>query len=503
MRRAHAVLALAGLFAAAGCRSQAPPREVVVAVSSGALTLEPNAVNEEITLSLLSNVYETLVELDPDLGVRPGLARSWATVDDLTWVFRLREGVRLHDGRALHAADVARSLEHAWRDPSSRRRLQLEPLLSVQARDRRTLVVRTRRPFDALASRLGNVLIAVPAADGTPVGSGPYRVQAWTPGGDAHLRAFEGYDGPAPWVRDVRLRVIPEPSAQVSELVAGRVHLLLDVAQADLARLRAEPRVRVSTRAGLRIVFLGMDTAREVSPYVEAPRNPFRDARVRRALGLALDAEALVRGPLGGLGEVVDQIAAPLEWRRGRIERGAAARDPEQARHLLAAAGYPSGFQVSLHYMPRKYRGTDEVVAQLARDLEAVGVRLVPQPVSTAEMLARVERRDVSLYLLGWIGDADPILAYQYLLHTPVDGFGVLNGGAYSNPVLDALVLEAAGRLTPSQRRERLAEAARLVREDAPLLPLYRELDAYAFAADLEFAPRLDRHVRAATLRWR
>ncbi len=507
-----ACVALLGL----ACSPPAQPRTLVVAVPSGPLSLQPNTINEEFTLSVQSNAFETLVDFDDDLTLRPGLAQSWVTLDDFTWVFRLRPGLRLHDGRWLEAADVARSLEHARSDPDSRRRLQLEPLESVRALDAHTLELRTKRAFDMLPSRLGNVFVWSPGADGQPVGTGPYRVREWSATGPTRLTAFEHYHGGAPPIREVEFRVIADPTAQARELLAGRVHLVLDVSRDDIERLRASPDLHVLTRAGLRFLFLGLDVARARSPYVTTRVvldgradvaaasgggiNPLRDVRVRRALALAVDRDGLVRDALGGLAEVVDQIAAPIEGGAGRREE---AHDPAAARRLLAEAGYEQGFRVGLHFMPTKYRAMERVVAALTRDLDAVGVELVPLPCTPADMLARVERRDLSFYLLGWISDiGDAVMSYEYLLHTPQGGFGVTNGGGYSNARLDALVSEASGRLTPRQRRERLAEAARLVRDDVPLLPLYRQLDVYAVAAALDFTPRLDRRVRAASLRF-
>jgi peptide/nickel transport system substrate-binding protein len=501
---------------ALGCERAPRPREIVVAVPSGPLSLTPNTVNEELTLSVQSNIYETLVDLDPELGLRPGLAESWVTYDELTWIFRLRDGVRLHDGRRLGAAQVAESLDHARLDPASRRRLQLDPVSQVFARDARTLVVRTRRPFDMLPSRLANVFVWAAGADGAPVGTGPYRVTGWVPGGSVRLAAFEQHrHSPLP-IATAEFRVL-DAARQARELAAGRIHLLVDVRDEDQALLRARPDVKVLTRAGLRIVFLAFDCAREITPYVAlsdqaAPhdawprggaRNPFRDVRVRRAVALAVDRQALVSEALGGQAEVVDQIAAPLEWGGARAAPGPAP-DRDEARRLLAAAGFSRGFRVGVDFMPRKYRAMERVVARLQADLRTVGVTLVPRPSEPAVMLRRVEGRDVSAYVLGWISDlGDAVLSYEYLLHTPRDGFGVTNGGGYADARLDALVLSAGGRLTPRQRRERLAEAARLVREQVPLLPLYRQVDVYAAAAWLEFTPRLDRRVRLAALRVR
>jgi ABC-type transport system substrate-binding protein len=140
------------VFALPACHPlrRASTRTLVVIVPSAPLGLVPNTINEDFTLSVLGNVYESLVDLDPTLQLRPGLAESWYTSDETTWVFRLRKGVLLHDGHALRASDVVASLNHARNDPDSRRRVQLAAVQDVSAKDASTIVIRTAMAFNAL-----------------------------------------------------------------------------------------------------------------------------------------------------------------------------------------------------------------------------------------------------------------------------------------------------------------------------------------------------------------
>jgi peptide/nickel transport system substrate-binding protein len=477
---------------------------LVIAYPAGPASLQPHATNEAFTTSGLNNVFETLVQLDENLSLKPGLAVSWHTPDDLTWVFKLRPGVRLHDGRALEARHVLESLEHARSDPDSNRQAELTAVARIEAPDPATLVIRTKFPFGPLPNRLANVPIFVPATDGSsPIGTGPYRVRSFSPYGDTVLEAFDRYQGALPPLKDVAFRVVPDVAQRVQLLREGRVHFTVDIQPEQVASLQALPELKTVSRKGLRVIFLGMDCARARTPHVSLPANPFRDVRVRQAVALALDRQALVAGPLGGLGAVLDQMVAPEVF---GFHESLPRRDFDlaEARRLLQAAGHGAGFDVDLDYMPGKYLAIDAVVATIASQLAQLGVRIRPQPWAPEAFLERIEKKESSFYLMGWIGNSgDAGLTYDYLLHTPGRGYGLHNGGGYSNPETDRLLDNAAGILRPEVRRPLLRKVAEIVLHDVPVIPLYRQTDLYVVAKDLEFTPRLDRRIRAARMRWR
>lgn len=498
MRLGIPVLALVVVL---GCRA-VPERRLVVAVPAGPSSLLPNNLNEELTLSVQSNVFETLVGVDAGLAVGAGLAESWHSPDDLTWVFRLRRGVPLHNGGRLTASDVVRALEHARDDPTSRRRSQLELVTSLEAPDDRTIVVRTRAPFDPLPARLANVHIWARGAGGAPVATGRYRVRSWSEGGTTVLEAFPDHPDGLPDFTVVEFRVAKQAAERARLLREGKVDLVVDAPADEMKSLPETPGVRVVTEMGLRVLFLGMDSAHARSPHFPEGNNAFRDVRVRRAVALAVDRNALVRGPLGGFAEVVDAIVSPQELGGHKDALEPRRYDPTEARRLLAEAGFGNGFAVHLDYIPEKYRAMEAVATSIARDLAAVGIRALLRPGSPREVVTRVERQDTALYVLGWISDTgDGRVSYEYLLHTPTRGFGIDNGGGYSNPEVDRLIEEASGRMLPEQRDAILSRLGRLVHEDVPVVPLYRQADLYALRSDLVFRPRLDRRVKAAEIR--
>jgi peptide/nickel transport system substrate-binding protein len=453
---------------------------------------------------VLSNVYETLVEVDPNLGLRAGLAELWYSSDDSAWVFRLRAGIRLHDGRSLGAADVANSLEHARADTESARRGELADIRAIDIRDERTLVVHTNAPSDTLPARLGNVFIWAPAerAGDPGVGTGPYHLRSGTPSGDTFLDAFPLYSGRPPSIPSVEFKAIPDSGERARQLLGGQVHILVDPPIEQMASFRSGPGFKVISRRGRRVVFLGMDGTREKTPYAESAANPFLDRRVRLAIALAIDRRALAEDVLGGFAESLDQIASPDEL--GTLKDRVFARpwDPEAARRLLTAAGYPRGFSVALDFDTSP--DTEAVAKAVASDLAAVGVRVIERPVPEAEVIGRVERRDTSLYLLVWLSPTgDARTSYASLLHSPVGGLGRDNGGGHSDVSMDRLIETGYGRATPDERGLLLTRLAAKVALDVPIIPLLRTNDSYVVARELEFTPRLDRLIRATEIRWK
>lgn len=475
-------------LATAVCRGPIPRSRVVVAVASGPVAFDPDLATEEQTLSILGNVYEPLVERDAGMAPAPALASSWiAQEQDRRWVFRLRGGARFHDGHALEAADVVASLERTRARPGSVHRVLLEQLERVEATDAHTVSILTRYPLATLPDRLTNVRITRPAAQPgeLPVGSGPYRVASWAPGGDVLLQAARA----GVQVRELEFRVIADPHERAAQLIAGGVDLVPHVDPGDHTRLRTQSGLRTISERGLRILLLGMDCS--------SPESPFRDVRVRRALALGVDPEALVRGPLRGEGAVVAQLVTPvvLGHDPGLLPPR---RDPAAARKLLAQAGYGGGLRVELDYMPDKYRAMPEVAQALVSQLAEIGVSTSLRPCSVAELLERVRTHTTRFSLTGWMTTGwDAGVTYSAFFHS-----GGSEGGGYANAQVDRLLEQAEREFDMPARGALYREVARLTSADAAVIPLYQQFDLYAASARLRFFPRVDRRILGSQLSW-
>jgi peptide/nickel transport system substrate-binding protein len=499
-RAIRRALAAAVLLSLAGSSyRRAPQTRLVVVYPIGLRSLDAHGINEETALSILGNVYDTLVETAADFGLRPGLAESWHNPDDLTWVFRLRPRVIAHDGREVRAADVVEALQRARQDRLSQVREHLAEVESIAAPDARTVVVRTRRPFGALTRHLANVFVGLPAdASGRPVGTGPYRVQAWTPGGHVVLEAFPAHWRGRPALDSVEFLAVPDGARRLGLVRRGDADIAADVPGSEIPALAADPAVAPRVAPGLRVLYLGMDCR---PPRPGRAASPFHDVRVRRAVGLAVDRAALVAGPLDGFGQVTGQlVASPVFGHAADVE--APARDPAAARAMLARGGWPEGFAVDLDYAPAKYRGAEAVADAVARDLAEVGIRARPRPRAFPDLLDRVRAGLVTFYLSGALpSSGDAGLVYDYLLRTREGSHGSLNGGRCSDSAVDALLEAGASRLDAGDRADLLHRVAHVVEESAPVVPLVIPSDLYAVRRGLAFAPRPDRRIRVSELR--
>lgn len=506
-----AVVVLGGLLVASACSSQhgaGTPPQLVVALPAGVASLLPFASNEEFSYSVLRNVYEPLVELDETLAARPGVARTWYTPDDTTWVFQLRDGVRLHDGRLLTATLVAQSLRQVLHDPRSRRAAELSAVDRIDTPDEATVVLHTSRPSSNLHNRLAGVLLSFPARapDATPIGSGPYRITASRPGGSVALEAFAGYREGPPQIAGVEFLAVPSAEERVRMIESGQAHLVIDVPPSRFGSLHRTRGVRTVASPGLRTIYLGFDCVHDAHPEANpGGPNPFRDVRVRRAVSLALDRTRLTQGPLGGYGDPAHQIVPPEVFGH-HPELPAWPNDPKEARRLLSEAGFPRGFAVVLDYPTTKYQAIDAVVGVVVADLGRAGIRVTPRPAPWTTFRDRVHTAHASaFYLAGWLNTTgDATGDYDYLVRTRAPtGAGLLNAGDYSSAEVDALLDKAMLPSTPVERLVPLLEVAERLHRDLPLVPLYRQRDLYAIHEKLGFEPRPDRRIRAEFMSWR
>jgi len=474
-------------------------RTIVIVQAEGPRSLEPCESNEDHSANVLGNVFEPLVAMDANLKLTPALAASWYTPDATTWVFRLREGARWHDGRAVTPAEVVASLERARSDPRSRRRPELSQVTHIAPGGAGEVVLTTRAPLGALASQVAQVPVSRAASVETrfPTGTGPYRIEGFTPGGDTLL--VPARQGAA--LHPLLFRVVPDAGARLRMLLDGRADVLPYLAADEAARIDGSPKAKVLRRRGLLIAFLAMDYARPETPYVTRKENPFRDLRVRRALASVIDREALLLEALGGHGAPLTQMVVPEAF---GYAPGAPnpAPDLAAARALMAEAGLSGGFDVALDFEGVAVeKSMASVVQVLSRQFARIGVRIKPQAHTTQQLLTRVESHDTSFYLLSWVGTSGDLgSTAEFLLRTPSEGRGTDNGGAYSSPETDALLDAASATLDPAARLALLRRIEERVRLDVPVIPLLRREDMYGTAAGVSFELRLDREIRGATL---
>ena len=488
-RRSAVPVLLLGALALSGCPKPAP-KGVRIAVHSDPLSLDPHEQNEVLTFSLLSNVYEALTSFDAELKIAGGLAESWTSPDERTWRFRLRQGQRFHDGRPVTAEDVVFSLERARTHPRSQLASYLVEMESVRAVEPLVVEIRTRRSYAVLLNKLASVFVVpkdTPETISKAVGSGPYRVVSFERGRHFRLervaKSGKGADAPP------SLEFLPVGSSdeRLDGLLKGEYDLAQDPNPARALEIEAAADCRLAMRPSAIVEYLHMQ-----------PKDPrFADRRVRMAVHLALDRALIVQRNVDGRGLPATQLVAPgIFGFDGSFVLPP--RDVARARQLLAEAGFPNGFDVTLTY--RMGRKGEEI----ARQLGEIGLRVTPESGPYKDVYAKLRDISIPFYYGGIVAataDASDVL--DSAIHSRTNGYGQSNFAGASDPALDRLIEASGATFGLTARREQLKEAMGRAMDDFVIVPLYIPYDVYGVKKGLVWEPRLDRRLNGAAMRWR
>lgn len=465
------------------CTGRPPASELRVLMRDPVVTLDPHTSDDGPTLAALHNVYDTLVRLEGETGLAPALARSWSNPSDDLWRFELRGDVRFHDGRPLTARDVKYTLERAASHPQSWLRGDLAVVDRVTVLGDHTVAVRTRRPAPTLLARLSLMMVlregAPFAAPAGAVGTGPYRVESWTPGAPLVLRRAEGYWGGAPaWERAVFAREVDD-AARVAALAAGSADVVDNVPESLAGRVRDGARTQLVEHGATKMTLLTL----RVQPR---PGNPFADPAVREAVALAVDPHQIVREALGGYGHAPTQLVPPgvFGYDAARPEPRA---QPAAARAALLRSRSPKGVSALLHYSE-----PNRAFAQLVADqVRPVGVELTPTALPWSELDARLQALDVdaAVFHMSYPTlDAQAVLEDGFRTRPPAGDRGALNFSGYSDPAMDALLDRIEAELDLRERAALLRTGMERALASHAFVPLAVRARLYGARKDLRWA---------------
>lgn len=525
-KRLSLSLAALALGTALSLSGSAFSQTLTIGVRAGPESVDPHFTSTGTHAETLKHVFDTLVWAGDELQLEPRLALSWKPVGETTWEFKLRPGVKFHDGSDFTAEDVKFSIERSRlvKGPSPVS-VYVRRVKGVTIIDPLTLRVETDGPAPTLpndfvrlfivsakvAKELLTADVANPAFNSgkAAIGTGPYRFVSWTPRAELVLERFDGFWGEKePWQRVVR-KEIPNDASRVAQLKAGQVDLIARAPLSDVAALGRDPKLAVTKTDTIYLFNVDFDF-REKSPQVFAKdgtplsKNPFLDARVREAFDLAIDRQALTDIAMEGFGKPVGQLVTPNIF-GFNPEISPAKPDLARARQLLGEAGFPNGFRVTLSFTNDRLPGDKEVGAAVVQMLARVGIDAVANGQPTTILFPARQRGDYSLTLYGWstsTGEAHYTLAA--LTHTAdaARGLGGYNVTGYSNAELDKLI-DAAGReLDEGKRRAFLEQAGALIGKERPRLPLVLIGTAWASQkAKVTIRPRVDEDTLAMNIR--
>lgn len=484
---------------------------------------DPHFHNISPNNAFASMVFDNLLETDDRARVGPGLAESWRPVGEDVWEFRLRRGVKFHNGSDFTAEDVAFTLERiptVLNSPGSFR-TYTQAITGVEIVDPYTIRFRTNGP----APVLPNDIAMVPMLDRqthqgattedfnagrATIGTGPYRMTMHRPGDRIELQRNDAYWGGRPQWQAIDYRMITNDAGRTAAILAGDVDFIDQVATTDIERLRRTPRITLSEIDSMRFIYFAMDHMRDgPSPFITdndgrpLPRNPMKDLRVRRALSLAIDRAAIVSRVMEGAATATVQVMPPGAFGY-TPDLTVPPADLDAARRLLAEAGYPNGFRLTLHGPNDRYPNDSRIAQAVGQMWTRIGIRTQVEVAPFATFIARASRQEFSAFLVSWgTSTGEPLGSLRSVVATysRERGTGAVNRGRYSNPDFDT-VLQAASRELDDPRREALLhQATRIVISDQGIIPTHLQKNIWAMRQGFEHTPRVDERTRAQDVR--
>jgi peptide/nickel transport system substrate-binding protein len=494
--------------------------DLTIGLSTPVTSLDPHFHNLTPNNSLGRHVFETLVKQDESQRMQPGLAESWKAINDLEWEIKLRKGVKFHNGQNFTADDVIATFKRVPNVPNSPASFAffVRPIVEIKAVDPLTIRLKTDKPHPLLPNDMGAVMILPKSiaesaktedfnSGKAMIGTGPYRLVEYVAGDRVVLKRNDAYHGTKPAWENVRFKMIPSAPARVAALLAGDVQMIEGVPTADIAKLSKDSRVTISSAVSNRVIYLHMDSGREKnSPFVTTAdgkpmdANPLRDARVRRAIAKMVDRDAIVSRIMEGQGVAAGQLLPDQFFGTSKALKPEK-YDPEGAKKLLAEAGYPNGFGLTLHAPNNRYINDAQVAQAVAQYLSRNGIPTKLETMPSNVFFSRGSKLEFSLLLAGWgaeTGETSSPLRSLLATFDQKAGLGTANRGRFSDPGVDALLTQALTTIDDTKRGIMLARASeKAVGELMGLVPLHYEVSTWATRKDLAYKARADQYTFA------
>lgn len=502
------------LVAALAIANPAGAQTLTVALATAPTSIDPLFQQLGSNHELAIHTFDTLLQMSPTMQLRPGLAESWGpTADPLVWEFKLRKGVKFHDGAPFTAHDVAFSYRRALNVPGApstySRPLSGVDVDKIRVVDDHTLHVVTKGPYPLLPRFLASIPIvsraigmgALPREfnDGSKaIGTGPYKFERYVPGDRVSYVANPSYWGGKPQWGQVVYRIVTSGPSRVAALLAGDVDAIAAVPTTDIVGLERNPKVAVACGASNRVIYWTMDVASEQARHITTKDgkpmpNPLRDVRVRRAITMAVDRAAIVEKVMNGLAIATNQFASDgFEGFNPAI--ALPENDIPQARRLMAEAGVPNGFKMTLHATNDRYVNDGQQAQALAQMLARIGIDVTVETMPVANYFNLARSKEFTFAMVSFsmgTGETSSILAPALLSDS------INNYGSWKNAKFDATFKQAMTTVNPAEHARLLKEATALAMADVPVIPTHMQVSCWAARSGLKITPFADEYTRA------
>ncbi len=470
------------------------PRDIV--------SLDPYSYGDSYTINFLNHIYEGLVRYNRDLKIEPALAESWEIVGPTTWRFKLRDGVKFHNGNDFTAEDVLASLARVS-DPSSPLKGNLPAYKSAAVVDDRTIDIELTGPYPLLLNDLTNIhifdkdwLVENNAEKPTDVsagvegyatfnanGTGPFKLESRTPEAQTILSVNDGWwDEPQHNLTRIEFQPISSAATRVAALLSGEVDFVDSAPVQDLPRLEAATNLRVLERTDLRTVMLGFNRRDEL---VAGGANPMNDLRVRQAMQMAVDMELIHDKVMRGKSRNAGLLVAPAIPGYSADLDTVVPVDVDKAKALLTEAGYPDGFEFDFVCTNESYVNEEQFCQAIASMWSRIGLKPRLDIGPTAKQTPKRANGQADVYTIGWatLPMLDTYSILIQMLHSKEGNAGVFNWGGWSYPEIDRLTDAAGVELDNDKRLAMETEALKIARDEIVMMPLHQQPMAWAVSS--------------------
>ncbi|MCQ8782073.1 ABC transporter substrate-binding protein [Mangrovibrevibacter kandeliae] len=531
---ARPALLIATLLAGSTLATAAGAADLTIGLKSEPTSMDPQFHNLATNTQVLENIFEGLTKQDAVQRLQPGLATTWEAVDDTTWRFTLRDGVKFQNGSAFTARDVLYTLCRpplVENSPSSYT-IYTGDIVDASAADDHTVIIKTEAANPLLPTNMASLPILSADALGAEktitykpkgeceglgevpqspafnapevaVGTGPYELKEFTRGSQLVLTKFDGYWGDAPAWDTVTMRPITSDGPRVAALLAGDVDMIESPPIQDIPRIK-DAGFKIVDALSNRIIYLHLYQQDDKAPSIEGTdgKNPLLDKRVREAISLAINRPAIVERIMGGYAVAAGELLPPPMF--GTNGRDADTYDPDKAKQLLAEAGYPNGFTITLGTPNDRYINDEKVAQAIAQMLTRIGIKTNVDAMTASQFFSRRNALDFPVYLAGWgaaSGEMSSPLKSLVATYDKATGMGPTNAGRYSNPDMDKVLIEAMSTIDDAKREDLLKKAEGLVLDDYGIIPLHYEQTVWAMKPALSYEARVDQYTIAAEVK--
>jgi len=456
---------------------------LVIAQGADAKTLDPHGSNDNPSSRVIKQINETLVVQDESMELQPGLAESWDKIDELTFEFKLKQGVKFHNGEELKASDVKFTLLRALESPNVGHIVGAINKDGIEIVDDYIIRISTKEPFAPLLAHLAHTGASILNEKAVteigddygqnPIGTGPFKFESWVNGDEINLVRFEEYHGEAAKVQKVKFRNISEATNRTINLETGEIHIAYDIIPTDIRRVEEDKNLTLMRQENLSTTYIGFNVQKK----------HLSDVRVRQAINHAIDVESIIEAVMQGVGEKASGPLGPNVWASNQ-DLEPYEHNVEKAKELMKEAGLENGFKTSIWTNDNKTRMDISEIVQ--NQLKQINIEAEVKVVEWGAYLDGTAKGEHDMFILGWgTVTGDPDYGLYALFHSSQFG-DAGNRTFYANSNVDELLQKARVSVDAAEREALYLEAQEIIRDDAPWIFLNNSENVDGLRSDVK-----------------